>query len=80
MAGALAVLFLIISGIQLLTAYGNEEKIASAKKSIMMAIAGLLIALLAYSIVTIISNIQIGEPPTKTAGGTTTPTIDRQPE
>lgn len=65
MAGALAILFLIISGVQLLTAYGNEEKIASAKKSIMVAIGGLLVALLAYSLVTIISNVQLDNPPPK---------------
>lgn len=56
----MAVLFIIIGGIQILTAYGSDEKISSAKKTITYAIVGLLIAILSYAIVTIISSIQIG--------------------
>lgn len=54
-----ALLWLIIAGVRFATAYGNEEKVESAKKQVIYAIAGLIIALLAYSIVTIIVNLQI---------------------
>ena len=58
-AGACAVLFIIIGGIQMLTAYGSDEKIGKAKKTITWAIIGLLIAILSYAIVSIISAIKL---------------------
>jgi FtsH-binding integral membrane protein len=58
-AGAAAVLFIIIGGIQMLTAYGSDEKIGKAKKTITWAIVGLLIAILSYAIVSIISGIRL---------------------
>ena len=61
-AGATAVLFIIIGGVEFLTAYGNEEKITKGKKTITYAIIGLLIAILSYAIVTIISSINLGTP------------------
>lgn len=59
MAGALAFLFIIIGGIQILTAYGDDEKIGNAKKTITYAIVGLLISMMSYAIVSIISSIKI---------------------
>jgi FtsH-binding integral membrane protein len=59
MAGVTAVLFIIIGGVQILTAYGNDEKIGKAKKTITFAIIGLLIAILSYAIVSIISAINL---------------------
>ncbi len=59
LAGALAVLFMIYGGIQILTAYGKPDKIEAAKKTITWAIAGLLIAILSYSIVSIIGGIRL---------------------
>ena len=58
-AGALALLFVIIGGIQMLTAYGNDEKITQAKKTMTYALLGLLIAILSYAVVSIISAIDI---------------------
>jgi hypothetical protein len=58
-AGVAAVLFIIIGGIQILTAYGNDEAIGKAKKTIEYAIIGLLIAILSYAIVSIISVISL---------------------
>jgi len=58
-AGIAAVLFIIIGGIQILTAYGNDEKIGKAKKTITYAIVGLLAAILSYAIVSIISAINL---------------------
>lgn len=59
LAGGLAVLFIIVGAIQILTAYGNDEKIANAKKTIIYAVVGLIIALLSYAIVSIIGGIQV---------------------
>jgi hypothetical protein len=58
-AGGLAVLFIIVGGIQILTAYGSDEKIGAAKKTITYAVVGLLISILSYAIVTIISSIKL---------------------
>ena len=57
LSGGVALLFVIISGIQILTAYGNEEKLVAAKKTLTFAIAGLVIAILSYAIVQIIISI-----------------------
>jgi len=58
-AGALALLFMIIGGIQILTAYGNEEKIGEAKKTITWALVGLVISILSYAIVQVIISIRL---------------------
>jgi len=58
LTGGLALLFVIISGIQILTAYGNEEKIAAGKKTLTWALLGLLISILSYAIVQIIVSIK----------------------
>jgi hypothetical protein len=58
-AGACSVLFIIIGGIEMLTAYGNEEKVKKGLKTITYAIAGLLISILSYAIVSIISAINL---------------------
>ena len=72
-AGAAALLFLIIGAIQLLTAYGSDEKIATGKKTITYAIVGLVIALLSYAIVSIISSVQIVTPPAQPGPPPTAP-------
>ena len=59
--GGLALLFLIISGIQLLTAFGNEERVTAAKKTLAYSLIGLLIATLSYAIVQIIVSINISK-------------------
>ncbi len=59
LTGGLSLLFVIIGGIQILTAYGSEEKIGAAKKTITWALAGLLIAILSFAIVQIITSIKI---------------------
>lgn len=56
--GALSLLFVIISGVQILIAFGNEEKITAAKKTLTWALVGLVIAILSYAIVQIIVSIQ----------------------
>ncbi|MBT3864503.1 hypothetical protein HOE67_03685 [Candidatus Peregrinibacteria bacterium] len=49
---------LIVSGVRFLTAYGNEEAATSARKMIIWSLAGLLLALFSYTIVSIITSIQ----------------------
>lgn len=57
--GGLSVLFLIIGGIRFATMYGNEEAVTKAKTQITYALVGFLIALLSYTIVTIVSNVKV---------------------
>ena len=57
--GALAVIFLIWGGFRYITAYGNEEKAESAKKTIGHAILGLIIVILSFAIITIITTVLI---------------------
>lgn len=49
--GLVAVIMILIGGFQWMTAGGNEEKVASAKKVISAAVIGLIIVLLAWAIV-----------------------------
>ena len=49
--GLIAVIMILIGGFQWMTAGGNEDKVASAKKIISAAVIGLIIILLAWAIV-----------------------------
>ncbi len=60
MIGAVALLFVIISGIQYLAAFGDPEKANKAKSSLMWALIGIIIAGLSYAIVAIIASINVG--------------------
>lgn len=57
-AGIAAFIFAIISGVRMLTAYGNDDTYTTAKKMFMISLVGFLIAMLSYTIVSIISNLQ----------------------
>jgi hypothetical protein len=61
----LAVFFLVIAGYQYLTAFGNEEQTKKAKKNIIWSLSGVGIVLLAFTVVQIIINIQLGVPETE---------------
>lgn len=56
-AGSLAVLFIIISGIRYITSAGNQSQHEAAKKNLTSAIIGLVIVLIAFVIVQIISSV-----------------------
>ncbi len=56
LAGLVGVLFLIIGGYWYLASAGNEETAEKGKKTIINAIIGLVVIILAYTIVTIIAN------------------------
>ncbi len=49
--GAVAVIFIIIAGIQYITSAGNPERAKRAKDTILYAIIGLVVALFATAIV-----------------------------
>ncbi len=59
LAVGLAVLALIFGGYQYLTAYGDDEKHKLASKTITYALIGLILAITAFGIVTIITNLKI---------------------
>ena len=52
-----AVIFIVIGGFQMVMAAGNEETYMKAKKTILWAVLGLIVALLSFSIVAIVENI-----------------------
>jgi hypothetical protein len=54
LAGAVAVIYLIIGAINYFTAFGNEEKATKAKTTITWAIIGIVVIVLAEVIVTIV--------------------------
>lgn len=56
-AGAIAMVMLIIAGIMYMSSAGDPQKAASAKKMVMITLAGLLLSLLSYSILVILDNI-----------------------
>ncbi|PIP21801.1 MAG: hypothetical protein COX39_01160 [Candidatus Nealsonbacteria bacterium CG23_combo_of_CG06-09_8_20_14_all_40_13] len=66
-AGGVALLFIIIGGIQYMTSYGDEEKAKGAKSTILWAVVGLVIVALAWGIVQFVgsqfSNSSIFQPP-----------------
>lgn len=55
--GALCVLMIIWGGVQYLTSFGNDEKAAAGKKTLTWAIVGLIIVILAATIIQIVLNI-----------------------
>lgn len=56
LAGAVAVLFIMIGGYQFLMSRGNEEMYKKGKSTLTMAILGLILILLAWTIVNLVTN------------------------
>ncbi len=63
--GALSLVFRIIGGIQILTAYQGDEGLGKAKKTLTWALVGFVISMLSYAIVQIIVSINFTTPPVK---------------
>lgn len=57
---ALSVVVLVIGGYMYLTAMGDEEQLQQAHKTILWALLGLALALLAFAIVQVIVSIDFG--------------------
>lgn len=55
--GLIAVIVILIGGFRWMTAAGNEDKVASAKKTIIAGAIGLAVILAAYAIVNFVINI-----------------------
>jgi glucose uptake protein GlcU len=56
--GAVSVLMIIIGGIRYVTSNGEQQQVTSAKNTIIYALVGLVVAMLAYAIVHfVISNL-----------------------
>ncbi len=59
-AGLFAVGAIVWAGIQYTTAYGNDEKLSTAKKTGTYAAIGLFLALIAYPLVNLVVNFIYG--------------------
>ncbi len=57
--GVLAIIIILFGGFRWMTAGGNEDKVAEAKKLIIAGIVGIIIVLAAFAIATFIIN-QVG--------------------
>lgn len=57
LVAAWAVLFIVIGGFRMVISQGNAESIKTAKATITWAIAGVIVSLLAYSLVAIVQNL-----------------------
>ena len=51
-----SVLFIIIGGFKMVMSAGNEERLAEAKRTVVWAVLGLVVAVLAFSIIAIVQN------------------------
>lgn len=61
--GVLALAVIIYGGFQMTVSAGNEKLVASGKRAVTWAIFGLVVAMLSYSIVSIVQNFIGVKPP-----------------
>ncbi len=57
LAASIAVLFIILGGFMMVTSAGNEDRVKQGKKTLIYAVAGLIVTLLSLTIVAIIQSI-----------------------
>lgn len=55
--GLVALILFVIAGIMFMTAMGDPAKIATARNFVLWGVVGIIVAILAYSIVAIVTNI-----------------------
>ena len=55
-AGLIAVLFLVVGGFKMITSNGNEDQNTEGRKTVINALIGLAVVILAYVVVTVIAN------------------------
>ena len=53
----IAVIMFVVAGIMFLTAAGNPEKIAQARNAFIWGIAGVVVAILAFTIINVVTKI-----------------------
>lgn len=59
LAGAIAVLFIVIGGIRYMTAAGNPKAVETARKMLLWAVIGLAVIILATVIVAIVTRLTV---------------------
>lgn len=59
LAGGVAIIFILIGAFWYLTAFGNEEKAQKGKTTLMWAIIGLVVIILAQVIISEVKNLLI---------------------
>lgn len=57
LVGGLAILMLVYAGFVWITAHGNDEQVAKAKKIITFAVLGLIVIIFAYALVSLVLNV-----------------------
>lgn len=55
----ITVLFIIKGGLSLVFSFGNDEKLKSARNTVLYAVLGLTLAILSYAIVSIVTGIRL---------------------
>ena len=55
--GGIAVICFLVAGVMFLTAGGQTEKISQARSAFIWGIAGVIVGILAFSIIAIVANI-----------------------
>ncbi len=58
-AGVLTIFMLVLGGIMYMTAGGDEQKVATAKKVVTWTIGGLVLILVSYSIIAVLDKILV---------------------
>jgi len=53
----ISVLFIIVGGFKMVMSQGNEEALTAAKRTIVWAVLGLVVAVLSFSIIAIVQNL-----------------------
>jgi len=54
--GGLAVIMFVVAGIMFLTAQGDPEKVKSARNAFIWGVVGVVVAIMAYSIISIVES------------------------
>lgn len=73
-AGVLAVLYLLWSGIQYITAGGNADKVKAARQGIINAVIGIIVIMAAFFIIRLATSSRGAFDSNGTGGGATTAT------
>lgn len=70
-AGGLSLIFIILAGVQMMLAWGDDSKISQQKKSILYAMIGLCLAIMSQGIVSAVAtyNYAAGNPNDAVVGG-----------
>jgi uncharacterized BrkB/YihY/UPF0761 family membrane protein len=61
LAAAVAVLYMVWGGYNFITANGDEEKVKKGKDTLIYASVGLVVTIVAYTIVLVVSNVANGQ-------------------